>query len=165
MHPNGRCVNLCYNCYRLCPRLQTHPRIYQTVSTSCSGCLWANIVRTCPFTIRLLSISNFARSLRNIFSPAGSGFQYYMVKQYIAKDLQYLFHVYSVLCIQFPLENSMWEYPRMWEFSEEVLPHCFYQHYRLSVQVYLQRANVSEMIFPCCPWLEWRCELMMTILY
>ena len=43
------------------------------ISTSCSGCLWASIVRTRPFTIRLLSISNFARHLRNIFSPAGSG--------------------------------------------------------------------------------------------
>jgi hypothetical protein len=43
------------------------------VSTSCSGCLSASIVRTRPFTIRLLSISNFATPLRNIFSPAGSG--------------------------------------------------------------------------------------------
>ena len=41
--------------------------------STCSGCLWASIVRTRPFTIRLLSISNFARPLRNIFSPAGSG--------------------------------------------------------------------------------------------
>jgi hypothetical protein len=54
------------------------------VSTSCRPCLWA-IVRTRPFTIRLLSISNFARPLRNIFSPAGSGISVFYGKTVYCK--------------------------------------------------------------------------------
>jgi hypothetical protein len=44
--------------------------------------------------MRLLSISNIAKPLRNIFSAAGSGVSELYGKMYIAEDLLYLFHVY-----------------------------------------------------------------------
>ena len=111
MYPNGRCVNLCYNCYKLCPRLLTHLRIYQTscVSTSCSDCLWASIVRTRPlFTIRLLLISNFARPLRNIFSAAGSGISVLYGKTVYCK--RSTIFVPRIFCPLYTM-NSPWKTP------------------------------------------------------
>jgi hypothetical protein len=73
------------------------------VSMSCSGCLWTSIVRTRTFTIRLLSIYNFARPLRNIFNPAGSGIsELYGKTVYCKRSTIFVPHIFCPLYTIYP---------------------------------------------------------------